>query len=159
MEGIPRRNGVSCARAGRMARGAAGNVRGSGDPRRRTTMAYEQAAIPKLHHEELWQKFQHGEAFILVDVLSHEHFQQMHLPGAVNVPLNRMRELAPVLFTPQDQIIVYCANPACTASPTAVRTLRQIGFPNVWDFEDGLQGWEAAGHPVVRAPEEEQRAA
>ena len=113
----------------------------------------EQTPVREITREELVQKRQQGEAFILVDVLSHEHFSHVHLPGAINVPLQLMRDLAPLLFSKQDPIIVYCANPECTASPTAAKILLQLGYTDVLDYAGGIQDWLDHDLPVIHKPE------
>jgi rhodanese-related sulfurtransferase len=116
-------------------------------------MANEEQEVREISRDELMHKFHTGQPFVLVDVLPHEHFTRVHLPGAVNVPLNTLRELAPLLFGKNDQIIVYCANFQCTASPTAAKLLMQLGFTDVLDFAGGILDWEEGGFPVVRGEE------
>jgi rhodanese-related sulfurtransferase len=112
-------------------------------------MGEQREEVTVITRDELGKKRSEGEPFVLVDVLSHDHFERVHLPGAVNVPLDRIRELAPLLFGIDDEIIVYCANLHCTASPTAAKLLEQIGFTNILDFAGGIQEWLDAGLPVV----------
>ena len=85
----------------------------------------------------------------MVDVLPHEHFTRVHLPGAVNVPLSLLHELAPLILSPLDEIIVYCASFACTASTTAVKILQRDGYEHVLDYKGGIQDWAEGGLPVL----------
>lgn len=105
--------------------------------------------IPEITRDQLVQKRHGGEPFILVDVLTHEHFLRAHLPGAINVPVDRIRELAPLLFGEDDEIVVYCANPKCSASATAANILTQLGFTNIWEFSGGIQEWIDGNLPLV----------
>ncbi len=91
-----------------------------------------------------------GEAFILIDVLAHEHFTHLHLPGAINVPLSLLRDLAPLLFGHGDTLVVYCADLECTASATAGKILGKLDFLAVYEYRGGLKDWIEAGLPVVR---------
>lgn len=53
-----------------------------------------------------------GEAFTLVETLQEVAYQHAHLPGALNLPPDRVRELAPRLLPDKGaEIIVYCASP------------------------------------------------
>ncbi|HEX2948353.1 MAG TPA: rhodanese-like domain-containing protein [Armatimonadota bacterium] len=122
-------------------------------------MEHQEPVVHEISRDELVHKMHSGDRFILVDVLSHEHFQRVHLPGAINVPLNPLRDLAPQLLGKQDQIIVYCANFDCTASPTAAKILTQLGFENVLDYAGGILDWEEGGMPVVRGQEPPQQRA
>ena len=62
--------------------------------------------------EELKGKMDRGEAFTLVETLQEVAFQHEHLPGAINLPPDRVRELAPNLLPDKSaEIIVYCSSP------------------------------------------------
>ena len=115
-------------------------------------MTLEKPEARVISREELVDKRRRGDPFILVDVLSHEHFEHIHLPGAINVPLPMMRELAPLLFGKDDDIIVYCAGFECTASPTAATILTQLGFTRVAHYAGGIKDWQEGNLPLVHAP-------
>ncbi len=62
--------------------------------------------------EELKRKMDDGEAFTLVETLAPVAYAHGHLPGAVNLPPDRVRELAPSLLPDKGaEIIVYCSSP------------------------------------------------
>ncbi len=52
------------------------------------------------------------------------------------------------MLDPEDEIVVYCSNEACTASQMAYHVLTSQGYKNVRRFSGGVQGWEAAGYPL-----------
>lgn len=104
--------------------------------------------------EALATMWREGEPFVLVDVLSREQFDAVHLPGAINVPLPLLRELAPVLFGWEDTVVVYCANFACHASGTAARILLAMGFAHVLEYAGGIDDWARGDLPLVIAPHE-----
>jgi rhodanese-related sulfurtransferase len=53
-----------------------------------------------------------GESFTLVETLQPVAYQHEHLPGAINLPPDRVRELAPALLPDKSaEIIVYCSSP------------------------------------------------
>lgn len=118
-------------------------------------MAKNESDVRKVTRDELVH-LMHSQPIILIDVLPHDHFQRVHLPGAINVPLGVLRDLAPLLFGKYATLVVYCANFDCTASPTAAKILMQLGFTDVYDFAGGIQDWWDGGFPVV---EEEEQAA
>ena len=65
-----------------------------------------------ISREELKAKMDRGEAFILVETLPEMIFRHEHLPGAINLPPDRVRELAPGLLPDKNaEIIVYCSKP------------------------------------------------
>ena len=62
--------------------------------------------------EELKGKIDRGEGFILVETLPEVAYKHERLPGAVNLPPDRVRELAPrVLPDKSAAIVVYCSSP------------------------------------------------
>jgi rhodanese-related sulfurtransferase len=65
-----------------------------------------------ISREELKGKMDRGEAFTLVETLAEVAYQHKHLPGAINLPPDRVRELATRLLPDKGaEIVVYCASP------------------------------------------------
>ncbi len=47
----------------------------------------------------------------LVETLAPERYREAHLPGALNIPPEKIKELAPQLLPQKDtEIVTYCAN-------------------------------------------------
>jgi len=84
----------------------------------------------------------------LVEVLDEEKFKKEHIKGAVNIPLNRIVTEAKDKFNEEDEIVVYCTDENCSASPTAAKKLNKKGFENVYDYEGGKKAWKDAGLPM-----------
>lgn len=110
--------------------------------------------IREITRDELLAAMRNGERFVLIDVLLHDHFERVHLPGAINVPVTLIRDLAPLLFGRHDRLIVYCASFECSASRTAANILMQLGFTDVQDYQGGIRDWEEGDQPVVRGDAE-----
>ncbi|HEY0378958.1 MAG TPA: rhodanese-like domain-containing protein [Pyrinomonadaceae bacterium] len=65
-----------------------------------------------ISHEELKAKMDRGESFTLVETLAPVAYGHAHLPGAINLPPDRVRELVPNLLPDKGaEIIVYCSSP------------------------------------------------
>jgi rhodanese-related sulfurtransferase len=63
-----------------------------------------------IDRDELKRKLDHKEYFFLVETLPRESFDQAHLPGAINLPPDKVRTLAPALLPDKNaEIVVYCA--------------------------------------------------
>lgn len=63
--------------------------------------------------DELKQKMDAGEDFLLVETLGRTAFEHQHLPGAINLPPDRIAELAPELLPDKNsEIVVYCSKPS-----------------------------------------------
>ena len=62
--------------------------------------------------EELMEKMGRGDALVLVDTTAERYFRHSHLPGAINLPVDGLRERAPELLPDRDaDIVVYCIDP------------------------------------------------
>jgi rhodanese-related sulfurtransferase len=59
--------------------------------------------------DQLKQKIDRGERFTLVETLPEFMYQQRHLPGAINLPPNEVRQRASAILPDKDaEIVVYC---------------------------------------------------
>ena len=68
--------------------------------------------IATVTRDELKQKIDAGEDFKLVETLAPHAYGHAHLPGALNLPPDKVRELAPTLLPDKGaEIIVYCQSP------------------------------------------------
>lgn len=102
----------------------------------------------RINREELLARLEQDEV-TLVEALGPMYYEDVHLPGAINLPHEQVDELAPSLLPDREaQIVVYCANTACQNSTIAARRLRQLGYTRVFDYEDGKQDWIEAGLPT-----------
>ena len=69
-------------------------------------------AVGTISREDLKAKLDRGDDFVLVESLSEEQYQHAHLPGAVNIPPSRERELAGELLPDKGaDVVVYCGSP------------------------------------------------
>lgn len=70
-------------------------------------------SVPTITRDQLKQKMNRSDRFVLVDVLSPETFAMGRLPGAVNLPYDKVAERASeVIPSKQDEVIVYCSKPS-----------------------------------------------
>lgn len=68
--------------------------------------------LETISREDLKGKMDRGEAFTLVETLQEVAYKHEHLPGAINLPPDRVRELALNLLPDKGaEIIVYCSSP------------------------------------------------
>lgn len=68
--------------------------------------------VATITHDELKAKMDGGERFKLVETLAPTAYEHAHLPGAINLPPDRVHELAPQLLPDKrEEIIVYCQSP------------------------------------------------
>lgn len=102
-----------------------------------------------ISREELKQKLDREEDLVLVDALAEMYFRHSHLPGAINVPVDEIRDRAPDLLPDKDaEIVVYCMDRPCEASKRAAAELATMGYENVRDYVGGKKDWIEAGFPA-----------
>ena len=69
--------------------------------------------IVTISRDELKEKTERSDKFALVETLPRTSFEHAHLPGAINLPPEMIKELAPELLPDKNaDIIVYCAKPS-----------------------------------------------
>jgi len=94
----------------------------------------------------LWQA---GALFI--DAREPREFQEIHVPGALNLPPEVVEKEGPGTLTgvPKDrQIVVYCSETACDAALKVAERLQALGYTQVLAFVQGFQAWDEAGFPA-----------
>ena len=64
-----------------------------------------------ISREELWEKIENGEDFVLVETLDEQYYEQSHLPGAINVPLEEIGAGQKAFPDKNTEIVVYCMSP------------------------------------------------
>src|SRR6267378_5377950 len=81
---------------------------------------------------------------VLVDVREADEWRQGHIPNAVAIPRGflelRVEEKIPDHKTP---VILQCASG--TRSLLAARTLRELGYENVYNMTGGFNAWKDRG--------------
>jgi len=61
--------------------------------------------------EDLKAKLGKDKNFIVVETLAPERYREAHIPGALNIPPDKVKELAPQVLPNKDaQIVTYCSN-------------------------------------------------
>lgn len=99
-----------------------------------------------IEKDELKQKIDRGEPFALVDVLPPEEYNDYHLPGAINVPLNDdfAANVQQALPDKRQEIVVYCKDESCSASSKAARQMEQLGYQRMVHYAAGKKDWRQA---------------
>ena len=96
---------------------------------------------------ELLERAKKGLVTVL-DVRPAEEYAAGHLPGALNVPLDKLESFLSRL-PKRKEVVAYCRGPYCLMSFEAVEKLRKRGW-RARRLENGLPEWRAAGLPVVQ---------
>jgi rhodanese-related sulfurtransferase len=69
--------------------------------------------VATVTRDELKQKIDRGDDFKLVETLAPHAYEHAHLPGAINLPPDKVRDMAPSRLPDRGaEIIVYCQSPS-----------------------------------------------
>jgi rhodanese-related sulfurtransferase len=61
--------------------------------------------------KDLQSKLDQKQRIIVVETLAPERYREAHIPGALNIPPEKIKELAPQLLPDKDaEIVTYCTN-------------------------------------------------
>jgi len=103
--------------------------------------------------DELQDKLERGDEFVLVDALAPMVYAHSHLPGAINIPPSALDPggLAKRIPDLDTEIVVYCANPDCDDSVVTGQRLQAKGYRNVRHYAGGKDEWRERGWPLERA--------
>lgn len=107
------------------------------------------STFPAITRQEIEKKLSAGDDFMIVEALGPMYFEDAHLPGALNLPHDRIDELAAEVLPDKSAfVVVYCSNTACQKSTVAGHRLVELGYTNVHVYVEGKQDWIEAGLPV-----------
>lgn len=83
----------------------------------------------------------------VLDVRTPDEYALGHLPGAVNIPIDRLAPAAAAL--PPGQVLTTCS--AGLRAERAAHRLAALGRDALW-IRGGIKAWQGAGLPVVTGP-------
>lgn len=116
--------------------------------------SFEQSSSSSLEIslEELKQKIDKKEDFILLDVRTKEEYQKEHIPKAISMPVDAIDSEYHKL-SKEKEIIVYCSSgcSACsTSSNQAYNKLKELGATQVRKLEGSFSEWKGKGWPIEK---------
>lgn len=100
--------------------------------------------------DALKQKKENSEDMVLIEVLEKIPYKESHIRGAINIPLRKIGHTVKEQYDKDQEIVVYCKDKECQASPRAAEKLDALGFQNVYDYEEGKKDWQEAGLPMEK---------
>lgn len=109
----------------------------------------DRTALRTMTRDELTTRLRAGDVVVL-DVRPAPEFAAGHLPGAVSLPIDQLRERLGEVRAGND-VVAYCRGPYCVYADEAVRMLSTAGRA-AYRLEDGFPEWSLAGLPVERQP-------
>jgi rhodanese-related sulfurtransferase len=105
-------------------------------------MAYE---IKTIERNELKAKLDRGDTFKLVMAMNEWAYNAAHIAGSLH--FSKVEDAREQLEL-NDEIVVYCSDPACVASQFAYKWLIDVGYTDVRRYSGGISDWAAAGYEL-----------
>ena len=116
----------------------------------RRTLSIRQLRMDRITVPELRELIDAGQELIILDVRSREaRARDGIIPGAISA---HPEDIDPVIrgYSPDTEIIVYCACPNEASAATAAKHLKHAGFKKIRPLLGGIEAWVQAGHPLER---------
>lgn len=105
--------------------------------------------IHEVSIDEVNQRLNRGQSFLLIDVREESEWAKDHLPGAVHLGrgiIERdIEERVPDLNAP---MVLYCGGGFRSA--LAADNLQKMGYTNVLSMDGGIRGWREKGLPLTK---------
>lgn len=103
------------------------------------------STLGHISREELLQKIESGDEFVLFDALSPMSYARSHLPGAINLPPESVDGRAQRRISDYStEVVVYCSDANCNSSVIVAERLIELGYLNVRHYADGKNDWVEA---------------
>ena len=110
--------------------------------------------IRHITRQEIVDHLEAKTPMTLIEALPEKYYREGHLPGAIHLPHDQVRELASARLPDRNAfVVVYCANAPCRNSTIASQLLDSLGYSNVAEYVEGKQDWVDAGLALEKSPE------
>lgn len=87
--------------------------------------------------EEVREMLKKNTNVVLLDVRSHQEYEEGHFNGAINIPTYDLYRNAPKMLKNKDAIIIaYCT--VGVRSKNAIEILRKMGYKNLYHLDGGI---------------------
>ena len=99
--------------------------------------------------DEVKQKLDRGEKFLLVDVREESEFAKDHLPGAIHLGKGVIeRDIETKVPDVKTPMVLYCGGGFRSAM--AADNLQKMGYTNVLSMDGGVREWREKKYPMTR---------
>jgi rhodanese-related sulfurtransferase len=106
--------------------------------------------MKRISTEELSERLESGLSAVF-DVRGDVEYERAHIPGTMTAPLGSLVFRVARVMNPDSFVAVYSAGKDCGLAAQAAQRLENLRLTNVYYYEDGLEGWQAAGLPVIES--------
>src|ERR1700756_3577986 len=97
--------------------------------------------------DDVKDKLDSGEKFLLVDVREESEYAKDHLPGAIHLGKGVIeRDIEARVPELNTEMILYCGGGFRSA--LAADNLQKMGYSNVISMDGGIRDWREKGYPL-----------
>jgi rhodanese-related sulfurtransferase len=105
--------------------------------------------IKETNVDEVKDRLDCGDKFLLIDVREESEFAKDHLPGAIHLGKGIIeRDIEARVPDLNAEMVLYCGGGFRSAM--AADNLQKMGYTNVLSMDGGIRGWREKGFPLTR---------
>jgi rhodanese-related sulfurtransferase len=98
---------------------------------------------------DIHERQQRGEPFLLFDVREESEFAAGHVPGAKWLGKGIIeRDIESVVPDPDTELVLYCGGGFRSA--LAADNLQKMGYSNIISMDGGFRGWKESGYEIEK---------
>jgi rhodanese-related sulfurtransferase len=106
--------------------------------------------IEEITPDEVKEKFDSGDDFVLLDVREQDEWEKAHIQGAEYLGKGVLeRDIEEMHPDTDEELILYCGGGYRSA--LAADNLQKMGYHNVKSLAGGFRSWTEAGLPIEQA--------
>ncbi len=99
--------------------------------------------------ERLKKEMDDGTPIILVDLQASEKYQHSHIPGAINIEMEKFEAEYPAILKDKNEaIVLYGEYDELGKGSTAGKILEDAGYMRVGHIAGGVMAWKESGYKV-----------
>ncbi len=105
--------------------------------------------IRETNVEEIKQRLDRGDRFVLIDTREESEWARGHLPGAIHLGKGIIeRDIEEKIPDTNTELVLYCGGGFRSA--LAADNLQKMGYTNVVSLDGGYREWIEKGYPVKK---------
>lgn len=109
---------------------------------------HKKPIIQTISVAELKARYDTALNFCLIDVRELSEWQEAHIPKAILISKDEIKEkIQTVVASLDTPIYLHCRSGV--RSMQAAQTLLELGYTNVYSVEGGIIAWAASGFPTI----------
>lgn len=92
---------------------------------------------------------------VILDVRTPDEFENGHVPGAILVPIDELKDSTFLKIPKDEEILIYCRSGH--RSSWGAEYLARMGYASTYNLSGGIMVWEDQGYSVVKSRDAENK--